>query len=146
MSTNTGQEEIMTEPNPRIVGIHTVGVPVSDQDRAVEFYVGMLAFEKRMDVPVEQLGGRWIVVAPAGSSTTLALVPARADLPAGVETGIRLATEDATALHADLQDRGVEVGQLLTWPGVPPMFALRDQDGNGLSITEVSTHHEENSQ
>jgi lactoylglutathione lyase len=121
----------------RIVGVHTVGVPVTDQDRAVEFYVGKLGFEKLMDAPVEQLGGRWIVVAPQGSATTIALVPAGDRLPAGVETGIRLATDDATALHADLADRGVEVGELLNWPGVPPMFTVRDQDGNGFSITEV---------
>jgi hypothetical protein len=26
------------------------------------------------------------------------------------------------------------VDELLRWPGVPPMFAFRDQDGNGLEI------------
>lgn len=121
-----------------ITGIHTVGVPVTDQDRAIEFYVGTLGFDKHLDAPVEQLGGRWIVVAPAGSATTLALVPARDGLPAGVETGIRMATGDAAAVHADLQARGVEVGELLTWPGVPPMFAVRDPDGNGFSVTQVT--------
>ncbi|HWD65805.1 MAG TPA: VOC family protein [Solirubrobacteraceae bacterium] len=35
--------------------MHTVGVPVSDQDRALEFYLDMLGFEKRRDAPVEQL-------------------------------------------------------------------------------------------
>jgi catechol 2,3-dioxygenase-like lactoylglutathione lyase family enzyme len=60
-----------------ITGIRTVGVPVTDQDRAVEFYVGVLGLEKRLDVPAEQLGGRWIEVAPPGSATTIALVPAR---------------------------------------------------------------------
>ncbi|MGH3646275.1 MAG: hypothetical protein ACRDTM_03730 [Micromonosporaceae bacterium] len=48
-----------------------------------------------------------------------------------------MATIDAAALHAELQARGVEVGELLTWPGVPPMFAVRDPDGNGFSVTEV---------
>jgi len=55
----------------------------------------------------------------------------------GVETGIRLATGDATALHADLQARAVDVGEVLRWPGVPPMFAFHDQDGNGLRIVEA---------
>ncbi len=126
----------------RILGVYTVGVPVTDQDRAVEFYVGTLGFEKLMDAPVEQFGGRWIVVAPPGSATTVALVPAGEGLPAGVQTGIRLATDDAAALHADLAARGVEVDELLTWPGVPPMFAVRDQDGNGFSITEVDAGQE----
>lgn len=82
------------------------------------------------------------MVAPLGSPTTIALVPAWGGLPAGLETGIRLATDEATALYADLAGRGVEVGELLNWPGVPPMFAVRDQDGNGLSTSEVGTDPE----
>jgi lactoylglutathione lyase len=116
----------------------TIGVPVSDQDRALQFYIDRLGFEKRRDVPVPQFGGRWIEVAPVGATVTLALVPARENAPAGVQTGIRLKTGDAAALHAELESRGVEVGELLRWPGVPPMFALRDQDGNGLEIVEAA--------
>jgi lactoylglutathione lyase len=119
-----------------ITGLRTVGVPVSDQDRALEFYLDKLGLEKRVDAPVEELGGRWIEVAPAGVTTSIALVPTREGVPTGVETGIRLTTRDAAAVHADLQGRGVEVGELLRWPGVPPMFAVRDQDGNGFEIVE----------
>jgi lactoylglutathione lyase len=57
-------------------------------------------------------------------------------VPAGVETGIRLTTSDAAAAHADLRARGVDAGELLRWPDAPPMFAIRDQDGNGLEIIE----------
>ncbi len=117
----------------RITDVHTVGVPVTDQDRALEFYVGRLGFETRMDVPRPD-GGRWIEVAPPGATTTIALVVATDGNPAGVETGIRLATSDADADHADLRANGVEADDLLRWPGVPPMFAFRDQDGNGLEI------------
>jgi hypothetical protein len=38
--------------------------------------------------------------------------------------------------HADLQSRGVDVGEMLRWPQAPPMFAIRDQDGNGLEVVE----------
>ncbi|HEY4605746.1 MAG TPA: VOC family protein [Blastococcus sp.] len=124
------------ETTSRVQAVRTVGIPVTDQDRALDFYVGTLGLEKRMDAAVPQLGGRWIEVAPAGSSTSLALVPARDDLRAGVETGVRLATGSAGDLHAQLAAEGVDVGDLLTWPGVPPMFALRDPDGNGLEIVE----------
>jgi lactoylglutathione lyase len=121
----------------RIDGIRTVGVPVSDQDRAVEFYVGVLGFEKRRDVPLPQLGSRWIEVAPPGTAVSVALVQARAGLPAGGESGIRFTTANAAALHAELAAAGVAVDELLRWPGVPPMFAFRDPDGNAFSITEV---------
>ena len=127
----------MTEQTTtRITGVRTVGIPVTDQDRALAFYVDALGFEKLLDAPVEQLGGRWIEVAPPGAAITLALVPARDGLPAGVETGIRFTTADAAAVHADLESRGVAVGELLNWPGVPPMFELRDPDGNGLEVVE----------
>ncbi|MCW3013383.1 MAG: glyoxalase [Solirubrobacterales bacterium] len=119
-----------------ITDMRTVGVPVTDQDRAVEFYVEKLGFEKRLDTPVEQFGGRWIEVAPPGAAITIALVPTREGVPTGVETGVRFTTEDAAAVRTDLQTRGVDVGELLRWPGVPPMFAVHDQDGNGLEIVE----------
>jgi lactoylglutathione lyase len=116
-----------------ITGVHTVGIPVRDQNRAVDFYVGTLGFDKRLDA---DLGGgtRWIEVAPPGSAVTIALVRAHEGLPAGVETGIRFTADDADAVHAGLRARGVDVGEMLHWPGVPPMFAFRDADGNGMEI------------
>ncbi|HEY2287597.1 MAG TPA: VOC family protein [Streptosporangiaceae bacterium] len=126
----------MSSPqSPQITGLHTVGVPVTDQDRSLRFYVGTLGLEPRIDVPMGG-GQRWIEVAPAGAATTLALVAAHEGVPAGVETGIRLTAGSAETLHAGLAARGVDVGEVLRWPGVPPMFAFRDPDGNGLEIVE----------
>ena len=124
-----------TETKIRITDVRTVGVPVTQQDRALEFYVDRLGFEKRLDVPMGQ-GTRWIEVAPPGARTSIALIPAHDGVPAGVETGVRFTTEDADADHAELRSRGVEVDEILRWDGVPPMFAFRDQDGNGLEIVE----------
>lgn len=121
-----------------ITGVLTIGVPVTDQDRALDFYLANLGFEKRRDVALEQFGGRWIEVAPSGAETTIALVPAHEGVAAGVETGMRLATADAAAVHEELERRGVEVGELMRWPGVPPMFAVRDQDGNRLEIVQAA--------
>jgi catechol 2,3-dioxygenase-like lactoylglutathione lyase family enzyme len=113
----------------RVTGVGTVGVPVTDQDRALEFYVGRLGFEKRRDIPFG--AGRWIEVAPPGSATTIALVPT------GVPGGIRLATEDADADHANLRTSGVDVDpEVMRTPGAPPMFGLRDPDGNNLILVE----------
>ncbi len=119
----------------RVSSIRTVGVPVRDQDGAVEFYTQLLGLQKRMDVSLGN-GGRWIEVAPAGGGATIALVPAKASAPAGTETGIRLAVADADELHALLVENAVDVDDVLRWPGVPPMFAFRDQDGNGLEIVQ----------
>lgn len=126
------------QANPQINGVHTVGIPVSDQDRALEFYVERLGLEKRLDVAVPQFGGRWLEVAPVGAPVSLALVPERDGVPSGVETGIRLTTNDAEAVHAELKARGVDVGEVLRWPAAPAMFAIRDQDGNRLEIVEAT--------
>jgi catechol 2,3-dioxygenase-like lactoylglutathione lyase family enzyme len=126
----------MNETRTRITDVRTVGVPVTDQDRALEFYVGKLGFEKRLDAPYGN-GARWIEVAPPGAAAAIALVPASEGQPAGVDTGIRLTTEDADADHASLRARGVDADpEVLRWPGVPPMFSFRDQDANRLVLVE----------
>jgi lactoylglutathione lyase len=114
--------------------ISTVAVPVADPDKALAFYVGTIGLEKRRDVPFGE-GSRWVEVAPAGATTTIALAPPGGNAT-GVDTGIRLATDDCETDHRDLRDRGADVDDVMTWPGVPPMFSLRDPDGNTLYIVE----------
>jgi lactoylglutathione lyase len=122
------------EPKFQISDVRTVGVPVVDQERALAFYVDALGFETRLDVPMGG-GKRWIEVAPPGAATSIAL-PAREGVPAGIETGIRCIVDDADVAHAALKARGVSAGDVLRWEGVPPMFAFRDLDGNGLELVE----------
>ena len=118
-----------------ITGIHTVGVPVTDQDKALAFYTGTLGLATRLDVPMGG-GARWIEVAAGDAPTSVALIPAKESAPAGAETGIRLSTTSADEFHARLVAAGADVDDVLRWPGVPAMFAFRDQDGNGLEIVE----------
>jgi len=59
-----------------ITHLGTVIIPVSDQDRALAFYVDKLGFEQRSDMPFGN-GERWLEVAPPGATTTLALIPPR---------------------------------------------------------------------
>jgi predicted enzyme related to lactoylglutathione lyase len=118
-----------------VTGVRTVAVPATDQDRAVAFWTGPLGMTVRLDAPMG--GGRWIEVAPDGAPTSLALVPADDAHPAGIDTGIRLTTADADAAHAALAAAGADVdGGVLRWPGVPPMFVLRDPDGNRLTVVQ----------
>ena len=115
-----------------ITDIGTVGIPVRDQDQAVEFFVGTLGFEKRLDVRSGE-SFRWVTVAAPGASTSVALI---AGPDSGADTGIRFLVPDAETEHAAMQKRGIEVGDLLRWPGVPPMFEFKDQDGNTFEIVE----------
>jgi catechol 2,3-dioxygenase-like lactoylglutathione lyase family enzyme len=117
-----------------ITQITTVAVPVTDQERSLAFYVDVLGFEKVRDVPFGNQ--RWIEVAPRGGGTTIA-IPPLGESPVGVDTGIRLTTDNAEADHAALKANGVDVdAEILQFPGVPPMFTLRDPDGNRLYIVE----------
>jgi catechol 2,3-dioxygenase-like lactoylglutathione lyase family enzyme len=123
----------------RISQIGTVIVPVSDQDRAIEFYLDKLGFEKRADVPFGN-GDRWVEVAPAGATTTIAIVAPREGEPVGIETRVGWATDDADANHASLREQGVDVDAEVMRMGdpVPPMFFFRDPDGNKFMVVERS--------
>jgi catechol 2,3-dioxygenase-like lactoylglutathione lyase family enzyme len=129
---------VSTSTSTCITEIGRVIVPVTDQERALEFYVGTLGFEKRMDVPFGD-GDRWIEVVPPGTPTGIALVSPRPGDSAGIETRISLSTDDADALHGTLRERGVDVDPEVMRMGdpVPPMFIFRDQDGNSLLVVET---------
>ncbi len=128
-----------TETTTRIKQVGTVIVPVSNQDRALEFYVGTLGFEKRTDMPFGD-GDRWVEVAPPAAATTVAIVPPREGASAGVETRVAFNTDDVDAVHADLRARGVDVDEAVMRMGgpVPPMFWFRDPDGNSFLMVQAA--------
>lgn len=128
-----------TDISTRITEVSTVIVPVSDQDKAIEFYTGKLGFEKRADVPMGE-AMRWVEVAPAGAATTIAIVPPREGEPTGVQTRVAFGTDDIDADHASLKANGVDVDEEISRMGgpVPPMFWFRDQDANSFLIVQRS--------
>ena len=94
-----------------------VCVTVADTDRAIDF-------------------------ALPGTVTTIALAPPPQGQEAdGGQTGICLDTSDVDADHAALKAAGVDVDEQVTrWGGpVPPMFWLRDPDGNALIVVQPSS-------
>jgi catechol 2,3-dioxygenase-like lactoylglutathione lyase family enzyme len=129
----------MTTTTTRISGISRVMVPVSDQDRAIEFYCEKLGFEKIADVPFGD-GERWVEVSAPGAAVPLALVRPRdgGDVQPGTDTRVALSTDDVRAVHAELLERGVDVDAEVMDMGdpVPPMFWFRDADGNTLLLVQ----------
>jgi len=115
-----------------------VCVSVADTDRALDFYVGTLGFEKVVDVPMGP-DARWVEVQLPGAETTIAIAPPPPGKPAGGgETGIILDTSDVEADHAALKASGADVDGEISRMGdpVPPMFWVRDPDGNSLIIVQ----------
>ncbi len=126
----------MTNTKTRVEKIATVVIPVADVDRAIEFYTDKLGFDKRVDIP---FGGqyRWVEVAPGDAVTTIALAPPPPGGSSGNrETGISLYAEDIDGYHAQLKSDGVDVDAEISRMGdpVPPMFWLRDPEGNSLMV------------
>jgi catechol 2,3-dioxygenase-like lactoylglutathione lyase family enzyme len=133
--------------------IGTVFVPVSDQDRALAFYVEQLGFEKRSDFTYGD-GSRWIEVAPPGAANSISLVPPSEGVGArGDAAYCALATDDAEAAHAALRARGVEADSEIAQKGTPrtglvsldammpdptpTQFFFRDLDGNQFLIVQT---------
>ena len=97
-------------------------------------------------------GYRWVEIYPPGGTAGIALVPPRPGDPTALQTGIILNTDDIDATHAQLLSSGVDVDAEVAREGAPtrirlgaveiagpkpPMFYLRDPDGNTLLVVEV---------
>jgi predicted enzyme related to lactoylglutathione lyase len=127
-----------------IIGVGTITVQVTDQDKALEFYTKKLGFEKRADQPMGP-AQRWIEVAPAGAQTRILLYKATKEAPGadsyeaakasvGKATGMVLDTDDILGTFEKLKSKGVSIldepkKQPYGWWGV---FA--DQDGNSYGV------------
>jgi catechol 2,3-dioxygenase-like lactoylglutathione lyase family enzyme len=123
-----------------ITQVGRVCVTVADTDRAIDFYVNKLGFEKVVDIPMGE-AMRWVEVSVQGTPTTIAIAPPPQGQEAGgSQTGICLDSSDVDADHAALKAAGADVDDEVTrWGGpVPPMFWVRDPDGNSLIIVEPS--------
>ncbi len=126
----------MSSTTTRVDKITTVCIATADQDAMIAFYTEKLGLEKRVDIPFGDKY-RWVEVGPSGGETTIALAPP----PQGKgteprETGISLHADEIDAYHADLKAAGVDVDAEVSRMGdpVPPIFWLRDPEGNSLMV------------
>ena len=96
------------------IGSFTIVVP--EQDEALEFYVHILGFEKRTDMPMES-GKRWITVAPPDAQVVFVLQPLdwfegeeREEHKAriGKASTVVLYVDDCKQTYVQLSSRGVE--------------------------------------
>ncbi len=119
-----------------VKAVKVVSIPVSDQERAKDFYVGKLGFQLLRDdrsVP----GMRWVQVAPAGSSVSLTLVNWFPSMPAGSLQGLVLVSDDLDADYEAMVSRGVTFEQPPTEQPWATEGVLRDPDGNGIVLQQA---------
>ena len=120
--------------------LEVVVVPVTDVDRAKDFYVGKLGFHLDADTwPTDTM--RVVHMTPPGSTCSLVIGPVQ--VPAGVELAARpsmqLVVTDIDAARAELAEKGVEVSDVQTMDprdGGKFMF-FNDPDGNNWAVQEV---------
>lgn len=126
----------MTTMGTTITNLGVAMFSVADVDAAIAFYTDKLSWEVRSDVRFGEDGAqRWVEVAPPGSTARLALNPPMDGEPGGSSIGVE--TPDAQAEHDRLAEMGVEVGDVMAFPGAPTMFSAKDPDGNWIWVVQV---------
>jgi serine phosphatase RsbU (regulator of sigma subunit)/predicted enzyme related to lactoylglutathione lyase len=121
------------------LGIHSIMVPVRNQDESLKFYTEKLGFQLVADAPMEA-ENRWIAVVPPDGSVVLALLKhwrgSEEDSRIGSHTGVAFETEDIAAKFQEWTGRGVRFSQPPTpmpW-GILAIFM--DLDGNQFALIQ----------
>jgi predicted enzyme related to lactoylglutathione lyase len=119
--------------------LELVPIPVSDVDRAIDFYADKLGFTKDVDVqPAE--GVRVVQMTPEGSGCSVGFgtgLEVYAGEPGSVR-GLHLVVEDITEARAELLGRGVEVSDIHDFGGGVRGADFSDPDGNSFELQEMA--------
>jgi predicted enzyme related to lactoylglutathione lyase len=119
--------------------IGRVVIPSVDVGKAVDFYRDKLGFEVTVDESFADGQMRWVELVPPGSSTALAISSPPPDWKEEpIRTGIIIDTTDVEADHEALKEAGVDVDEeiMRAPPPIPPMFQVRDPNGNSVWIVQ----------
>ena len=91
--------------------LEVVGVPVSDLDRAKEFYVDGVGFVADIDDQInDQI--RLVQLTPRGSGCSVQLKEPTATAPAGSVQGLTLVVPDIHQARTELIERGVDASEV----------------------------------
>ncbi|MEV5613023.1 VOC family protein [Streptomyces sp. NPDC052225] len=132
--------------------LEVIVVPVSDVDRAKEFYADRVGFKVDLDSRVAP-GIRIVQLTPPGSRCSIALTeglpgaPGRPPMEPGSLTGLQVCVTDIAAAREELVGRGVEVSAVQHagaggWEEGPgeawnSFMFFQDPDGNGWTVQEA---------
>ena len=126
--------------------LEVVVIPVSDVDRAKQFYSEQVGFVVDNDVRMGE-SFRVVQLTPPGSACSIAIGSGLAQMPPGAVKGMQLVVTDIEAARAELVERGVEVSQVqhfdqgarVDGPGGDwnSFVFFNDPDGNGWAVQQV---------
>ena len=131
--------------------LEVVVLPVTDVDRAKDFYENKVGFV----VDVDHRAGedfRVVQLTPPGSACSISIGKGITDGVPGSVKGVHLIVTDIEAAHRALTERGVDVGDIHHFengqqvPGPDPerqpygsFLGFSDPDGNTWAVQEVRT-------
>jgi catechol 2,3-dioxygenase-like lactoylglutathione lyase family enzyme len=119
--------------------LELIPLPVSDVDRAIDFYAGKLGFNKDVDVqPTE--GVRVVQLTPQGSGCSVGFgtgLEVYAGEPGSIR-GLHLVVDDITEARAELLGHGVEVSDIHDFGGGVKGANFSDPDGNSFELQEMA--------
>jgi catechol 2,3-dioxygenase-like lactoylglutathione lyase family enzyme len=115
--------------------LELVAVPVSDVDRAKDFYTEKVGFHADHDHRVSD-EIRFVQLTPPGSACSIALGTGLTSTPPGSAQGLQLVVSDIQTAHAELSARGVEVSDVQVFPWGSFVF-FSDPDGNGWAVQQI---------
>jgi predicted lactoylglutathione lyase len=129
------------------MNLEVVTVPVSDVDRAKEFY-SRIGWRFDIDLALSD-DFRTVQFTPPHSGCSIQFGKGRTTAQPGSAQAMILVVTDIEAARADLVSRGVDVGEVTVQK--PPPFAdapgnsyfaratFQDPDGNGWELQEITT-------
>ena len=115
--------------------LELISLPVTDVDRAKEFYVEKLGFNADHDHRVSD-ERRFVQLTPPGSACSIAIGEGLTDAEPGSVKGMQVVVEDAEAARKHLADRGLDLGEVDKQPWGNFLY-FTDPDGNAWAIQEI---------
>jgi predicted enzyme related to lactoylglutathione lyase len=115
--------------------LELVAIPVSDVDRAKEFYIERAGFNADHDHAVGE-GIRFVQLTPPGSACSIAIGNGVTDAAPGSVRGMQVVVSDIEAAHAELAGRGVDVSEIQDFPWGSFVF-FADPDGNRWAVQQI---------
>jgi len=120
--------------------LEVIGIPVSDVDTSIDFYVNRVGFHLDHDIEPGP-GMRVAQMTPQGSPTSIVIGRGLPLGDPGTTKGMQLVVEDIDVARAELAGNGVgitDVQQLGPVGSPGSRFAFfSDPDGNGWSLQEI---------
>lgn len=119
--------------------LELVPVPVTDVDKAIDFYVNKIGFNLDHDHRVNE-HVRFVQLTPEGSACSIVIGEGITEMKPGSQQGLQMVVDDARAARDLLVSKGVDAPEVETMPwGIFTYFS--DPDGNTWALQQLPQYN-----